>query len=293
MISRTWRERVGEYLELYSGLYHRPATKCSSRGVLKEFGEWWATCARQAPVVEKVTRDDVTAYLRYKIDQGRAPATANKHVRTLRAFMRWCVDRDVIAKDPTHGVRPLKIVRRRHPIPEKADVMALLFFLKCHRDPLYPDLIKLVANTGLRVGEFVFLRTQDVDLKAGTLTVRNDNEHRTKDNEERLIPLNPSARAVVRRWLEIREKKGGELLFYGDRAPADLKSISHAMKRRTTAAGVPHVTFYSLRHLFATTAASRMMPSELAALMGHSDPRTTAKWYVHGFAMKLRVPRVI
>jgi len=292
MISRNWRERVGEYLEQYSALYHRPASRLSAIGVLREF-ETFLVSRKGTPVeLIQVAKEDLLGYLRHKLDQGRAPATANKHVRTLRCFFRWCVDRQAIAADPTKGVRPLKIVRRRPPIPDKPDVLKLLFYLDCRKDQLFTDLVTLVANTGLRSGEFVYLRPEDVSLERRTLIVRNDAEHRTKDNDERVIPLNDKALEILRRWLSIREAKGGRLLFFGHKA-ADVKGLAHKFKRRTRAAGVPSITFYSLRHLFATTAASRMTPNQLAAIMGHADPRTTHRWYIHEHALTLTVPQVI
>jgi len=292
MVSRTWRERVGEYLEQYSALYHRPASRLSSIGVLREFEVFLASRNGAQVELRGIEQADILGYLRFKLSQGRAQATANKHVRTLRAFFRWCVDRKAVREDPTHGVRPLKIVRRRPPIPDKADVMKLLFFLECRKDQLFIDLVTFVANTGLRSGELVYVRPEDVSLERRALIVRNDAEHRTKDNDERLVPLNDKALEVVGRWLPLREQRGGHLLFFGHK-PADVKNLAHKFKRRTKAAGVPSITFYSLRHLFATTAAAKMTPTQLAAVMGHADPRTTHRWYIHEHALTLTVPPVI
>lgn len=287
------RERVGNYLTEYSALYHRPGSRDNSRAVLAEFAPFLAARAKRAPLLDDVDRESVTAFLLHKLGQGRAPATANRHLRTLKAFLRWCVVRGWIPKDPTLGIRPLKVLRRRPPIAERCQLRKLLAYLRRTSDRRYEAMILLVANTGLRLGEFLYLREEDVDLENRTLLVRNDETHRTKDNEERTIPLNARALEVLAPWVTMRRARGGEFCFFDVKPPRDVKTYSRGMQRRTTAADVQGVTWYSLRHLFATTLASKVPELVLAAYMGHSDPRTTRRWYIHRAHLAVSTPPVI
>lgn len=136
------------------------------------------------------------------------------------------------------------------------------------------------------------MQPEDVDLEGRTLRVRNDTTHSTKDNEERHVPLNDKAHFVLSFWKEHRQETPGQSLFF-DFVPKTLSWLLRALKLRCRAAGVPPVTWYSLRHLFATTLAASVPELVLAAIMGHSDPRTTRRWYIHRQAMSIKAPPVI
>jgi len=64
----------------------------------------------------------------------------------------------------------------------------------------YLTLIGLMACTGLRVGEAVRLRVDDVDLRAGVLTVRQSKLHKV-----RVVPLHDSTLKPLRRYHRQRQ----------------------------------------------------------------------------------------
>ena len=64
----------------------------------------------------------------------------------------------------------------------------------------YHCLFGLLAVSGLRLGEAVSLQPQDVDWSEGVLTVQG------KFGKTRLVPLHPSALAVLRDYAELRDK---------------------------------------------------------------------------------------
>ena len=66
----------------------------------------------------------------------------------------------------------------------------------------YCCLFGLLAVTGMRIGEALALRWQDVDLEQGVLTVRG-----TKFGKTRLVPLHPSTRTVLRRYARERDAR--------------------------------------------------------------------------------------
>lgn len=293
MDSRTVREGVGKFLELYSSLYHRPATRYDVVHVLSAFEEFARVRAKRAPLVSEVTRDDVAAYQAHQLGRRRSTSTVNRHVRTIKTFFRWSARQGWRRGDPTEGMRPLKVSRRKPALPDAASLAKLLEHLKATGDVKYGSLVIFAANTGLRLGELVWVRLEDVDLEARTLRVRNDAEHRTKDDDERTIPLNERAWKIARFWVDRRRSEGGRLLFYPERPPRYLCALWRGLQRRIVAAGCKPFGWHALRHLFATKLASIVTEPVLAALLGHSDPRTTRRWYVHAAGLSVPVPPVI
>lgn len=294
MDPRTMREGVGNYLEQYSALHHRPATRGDIVHVLSEFGDFLAVRAKRTPLVRDVVREDVVAYQAHKIASKRAPATVNRHLRTLRTFFRWSEESGLREGDPTRGIRPLKVIRRRPALPDVADLRKLLAHLKEAGDWKYSSWIQVAANTGLRLGELATIRPQDVDLGRRLLLVRNDAEHHTKDNDERVVPLNDRAWKILAFWIDFRKAEGGPLLFFRGRPPRHLGALWRGLQRRVRAAGIKsRICWYSLRHLFCSTLAAVVPENQLAAIMGHSDPRTGRQWYIHREALAVSVPPVI
>ena len=66
----------------------------------------------------------------------------------------------------------------------------------------YATLIGLLACTGLRIGEALALRHDDIDWSTAVLTVRSSKFHKS-----RLAPLPPSAMAPLRNYAEARDRR--------------------------------------------------------------------------------------
>jgi integrase len=64
----------------------------------------------------------------------------------------------------------------------------------------YYCLFGLLVVTGLRKGEALALRRQDVDLTQGILTIRG-----AKFGKTRVVPLHPTTRNMLRRYVEVRD----------------------------------------------------------------------------------------
>jgi integrase len=145
----------------------------------------------------------------------------------------------------------------------------------------------LLAHTGLRRDEALFLRVEDLDLAGATVTVRRRLKRPTT---ARTIPLPPGLPAVLAGWLPRRPDPAGTCPWVfpnrrgnpwsgGACGYRPIDKLRAAGER----AGVKDFTPKSLRHSFATIAATLWMipPATLQRWMGHTDIRTTMKYYVH------------
>ena len=69
------------------------------------------------------------------------------------------------------------------------------------RQRTYYCLFGLLTVTGMRLGEALSLRPEDVDLDQGIITVR-----RTKFDKNRLVPLHPSTCTVLKDYARLRDE---------------------------------------------------------------------------------------
>lgn len=170
---------------------------------------------------------------------------------------------------------------------------------------VYP-IASLALATGMRRGELLALRWQDVDLDRGRLRVEQSLET-TKEGGLRFkspktkygrrtitLPatITTDLRALWRATQERRLALGlgkapGNTLVFGnwDGSPRHPNGLTKEIKRAMTAIGVPEITLHALRH----THASQLIASGLDVLtisrrLGHGSPTITLSVYGHLFS---------
>jgi integrase len=158
----------------------------------------------------------------------------------------------------------------------------------------YSPLIRLAIQTGLRLGELLGLRWEDIDFDAGILHVRQQWTRvgelappKTRKGVRR-VPLSPDLVAYLRKHkLASKFSRDSDFVFPSKTG----RPLSHRNVQRRAwepvrkLAQLPDdVTFHDLRHAFASIAASRGVPvTVLSGVMGHSDVGVTQRVYIHLF----------
>jgi integrase len=149
------------------------------------------------------------------------------------------------------------------------------------------DLVFLALHTGMRRGELLALRWQEVDLDGGEIVVKRT-MNKTKEGieikppkgrESRDIPLDIEAVAHLQ---ALRAHNPHELVFcYEDGKPLDPSTVSHIFTRLAQRNGIPEAHFHTQRHSYATIALDVGVPIEtVQELLGHKDISTT-RIYAH------------
>ncbi|TDA67706.1 MAG: site-specific integrase [Clostridia bacterium] len=178
------------------------------------------------------------------------------------------------------------------------------------QDRLFPA-IYLELATGLRRGELLGLRWQDVNLKAGTITVKQGlvrvRNHEAQEGERktmlvfqelktatarRTIPIPEDVLAELKRW---KARQNEEKLALGqgyrdnglvfcaeDGQPLDPRSFTRHFDQMLKCAGLPHIRFHDARHTFATMMLELgESPKVVQQMLGHSQIAVTLDIYSH------------
>jgi integrase len=204
-------------------------------------------------------------YARMRRDKGLSPLTVRKHHQILNSALRYAVRQRRIYRNPADTVERPRVERRVIEVLAPSDVLRL--FDQADRTS-YGALVWLAVMTGMRQGELLGVRWQDVDLDNGVLRVVQVSQwmpgqgatfrQPKTQKSRRSIDLSPD---TVRRLREHRQQQLAERMFlgpaYNDRdlvfATPVGTAIDPANLRRTwlrirAAAGLP-----SLRSLGAFT----------------------------------------
>jgi integrase len=216
------------------------------------------------PVNESLRPERLEA-LAAQIEARRHPTTAAHYVRRLRHFARAAARWGYLPSDPTHGLRaPREAPGRVAALtPEARETL-----LRRANRRLYPYVL-WGLYTGARRASLLALTEGDVDLKAGVVTFRH-----TKTGRPHRLPLHP--RLVE--WVQSRLTGDPTRPLLPRYSPANL---SQAFRRLARRAGLPGLRFHDLRHdVGARLAASGHNERAIMDVLGHQDPRSTAR-YTH------------
>lgn len=246
----------------------------------------------------KLTPQHVQAMLNERRASGLSPRTV-AYVRSIlsialaRALKLGLVQRNVVQlvdrpNVARHEIQPLTIEQSR----------ALLVAARDHR---LGALFSVALALGLRKGEALGLRWQDVDFEAGSLVIsgalqrigRSLVRTETKNNASRRMLRTPAA--ALRSLREHRVKQKEERLLAGEKwqdsglvftttlgTPLDPRNVLRQFARVLTAAGIAHVRFHDLRHSCATLLLAQGVPARVVQdILGHSAIRVTMDVYSH------------
>jgi integrase len=138
--------------------------------------------------------------------------------------------------------------------------------------PVAVAALRLLLLTGMRLGEVRSLAWADVDLERGLLILADSK------TGERPVLLGAAALALLS---ALPRQEGSPWVFPSERTAGHWIGLRKVWYRVRDRAGLGDVRLHDLRHSFAAVAASGGMSLPLiGALLGHSQPQTTAR-YAH------------
>ena len=255
------------------------------------------------PVVGNVKLKDVTpTHVRglYKDKlQSLSPRTVQYIHVTLHKALKQAVNDGLISRNATEAVKPPQVCREEiHPLtPEQVNA-----FLEAARGDRLEALYVLAIHTGLRQGELLGLKWEDVNLEARTLQVRRTlttakggpmlSTPKTKGSR-RSVRLTQSAVEALRSHLERQlgeiDRAGSlwrenGLIFASETGePLERRNVTKykfwpLLKR----AGLPQVRFHDLRHTCATLLLTQNVnPKVVSEMLGHATIAITLDTYSH------------
>jgi integrase len=241
----------------------------------------------------------IQGFYRDRLDSGLSPATVQKiHAVLHKAFdqaVRW----SLVPRNATEAVKAPR------PAPEQIkplDSEQVKRLLKAAHGNRFEVLYTLAVTTGLRQGEILGLKWEDIDLANGVTRVRRTltrrrgrlflGDPKTK-RSRRTVRLTKSAVEALKRHLahqmEQMERLGDlykdqGLVFATGRGtlvnPSNLRKRSFAPLLEK--AGLPSVRFHDLRHTCATLLLSRNVnPKIVSEMLGHATVSITLDTYSH------------
>jgi integrase len=211
---------------------------------------------------------------KHSADRELKRQTVNKDLNVLSKMLQVAVEWQYLEEDNLPKVNRYKKtdpVRKAHILTfeEQERLLALV--------PTYmKDIILIALHTGMRKEEILGLRWAEVHLNDKIIRLPG---HRTKNGKDRNVKLNSTALNTL---LKLKKRHAlNEFVFVNPATHTRYYRIKTAFNTAKRKAGVPRLTFHSLRHTCATRLKNAGVPKlRISEDLGHQDTVMTS-YYLH------------
>jgi len=196
-----------------------------------------------------IAREHVEAYM-VALSERVSAATVAKHYRSLQQLFRWLVEDGEISRTPFERMSAPAVPEQPVPILGDDVLRKLLDTCKGNSFENRRDaaIIRLFLDTGVRIGELVGLKVEDLDFDHDVAHVMG------KGRRGRAVPYGNRTADALRRYIRARARHGqakSPALWLGKKGPMTESGVSQILERRAADAGVPKLHAHQFRHTFA------------------------------------------
>ena len=202
--------------------------------------------------VAKINREHVEAFVEQLVAT-KSPATANNRYRSLTALFKFLVEFGEITASPMANMKPPKVPDV--PVPVLTDRQVKALFAACEGKTLEDQrdmaVLRLFADSGMRLSELTNLKIDDVDLDAREAWVLG------KGRRPRRCHFGAKAAGALDRYMHTRARspwaQDTDALWIGRNGPSTTAGIRNLVERRAAMAGIEGVHAHLFRHYFSHT----------------------------------------
>src|SRR5712691_2080831 len=230
---------------------------------------------------------DVQQFVADKFRQQAGWQTVRNSWTLLSGILETAVEYGYLSMNPARGVKfPEKELKEAPVLFTAEDFVKLLEQL----DEPYRTMARLIALTGLRIGELLAVRWRCLDLEIGTLSVRESvyegkfQSPKTRKSR-RTMPLGPQIIVWLREHRLRAKRTESDDLVFGNRKGQPLresKLLRNVLQPAAERAGLGRVTWHQFRHIHSSLLNDLRVPVKIAQeQLGHASISTTLNIYTH------------
>jgi site-specific recombinase XerD len=212
---------------------------------------WLLECFLQdtgtTTAADKLTREHVETFMADQLARWK-PATAVVRFKSLQQFFKWALEEREVTADPMANMKPPSLPDVPVPLVDDTTLTALLKVCsgKGFDDRRDAALLRMFIDTGCRLSEITYLKVDDVDLRAGEITVLG------KGRRERTVRCGAKGALALDRYLRDRKRhpraQFTTALWIGTKGAMTPSGLAQILERRCNQAKIPRLHWHQLRH---------------------------------------------
>lgn len=305
------RVTLGDWLDLCLEVYMKHTLKQSTYLSYESYIRVHLKPALGDIVLQELTPRTLQLFYNYKAEmEGLSAKTIVNINLFLHRALKFAEAEGYINSNPASSVNLPSGARPQIVILTRDEQMRLIQGSYQHR---YGVFIRLVLFTGIRVGELLGLRWEDVDVQGRRIYVRrtlnrlnktnkpkNAGEATTEiviqtpksQNSVRSIPLLPQVLQDLQGWQRVQQQdklaageaycESGFIVTNPMGGYLEPRTFKDQYNQILRVCGLRHFTFHALRHTFASRAMEQGMDVKtLSVILGHASVAFTLDTYAH------------
>lgn len=254
----------------------KPRTEKLNRRSAEVFIEWCANKSIQH--IEDVNKTTISEFKEYLEQRYDAPRSRQDALIKVQALFNFCIDkRDWLQSNPVKGMTYSKVEtlnEKTEIAPEAYQQVLSSLYVQNYQGKL-KELLTILWNTGMRIGEAIQLRPEDFREVDGVrcISINTENGKTVKCvSSIRTIPVNSHLNELYERMSDLPQ---GKPVLGWNKNNAAASRVANAFKQF----GLNHST-----HDFRMSLSNRLRDLEVAdsvryAIMGHANKVTTDRVY--------------
>lgn len=273
-----------EVIAAFLQTFESDRTKESYQKAIARFRE-----ALQVPFKEI----DLATYSRWyyeikemKEDLDYSDSWFNGEIAPIRSLIRWAYGTTYLRNNVAQSRPMIPVSEPMNPdkLLSEKQVKNYLEALNSERKKNYWLIVRTLYESGGRITEIVSLQCQDLSFNEehGFWMLRF---HRnTKRNTDRHVGISDLIAEEIHEHIEGREPSDPLFtrLYRGEWGAYTRQGVGKILKRMAERHNLPDCSPHKFRHSIASHAARNGRSSdEIAKLLGHADPKTAHKYYIH------------
>jgi len=224
--------------------------------------------------ITTATRNDLSGFIEQRQDRGLKPGTIATILRDLYAFLAYLADQDIVSFDLLRKKFRIKLPEA---LPRAIEPEDIRIFLSVIEKPRDWAIFLVLLRTGMRIGELLNARVEDVHMKEKRINIIEAPKTRTG----RVVYLSDDAHKALKIWLKQHDPNIPYLFYSQQRDAFGYTGARKVFVKYIKKSGLAHkgYTLHCLRHTFASELLNAGMRLEcLQHLLGHECIEMTRRY---------------
>ena len=258
--------------------------------------EYWKN--KKLSSISSVDVQKYLIYLRTECTSAYGKPLSDKTIRhyfcVISQIFELAVKYDVIQANPMNKVDCPKLTKKK--VVALTSEEAKGFFTALEKCPIdFKCMLYLFITTGLRRGELLGLKWQDINFESLTISVERNVTYTSEQGTQvstpktahsiRVVPLIPSAAMLLKQYKnQLKGVKDGDFVFCGEKGttfPRDPNAVTKRVKTFMRLNSLPDMSPHDLRHSCATLLLNNGADiKSVQEILGHSNASTPLNFYV-------------
>ncbi len=264
-VKKAIKIKFEEFADMFLELYSKPNNKSWEKS--DKYNVDFLKKAFAGKYLYEITPEMIEKYKAGRLKEV-SPARVNRNLATLKCMFNRAIEWGKAEDNPVKKVKLLKENNKRLRYLNKEESERLVNTCAKHLKPI----VITALNTGMRKGEILNLKWENVDLNQGIIYLLD-----TKNGEKREIPINRKLKEVLN---GIKPNPKGPYVFCKKNGQ-NYGEVKLAFANAMAACKIENFRFHDLRHTFASHLVMAGIDlNTVRELLGHKSLTMTLR-YAH------------